>query len=66
MTPLRIQRIMMSIILLAGLLLDMNGYEWGEYLIWFVALMSLFAGITGFCPSDTILKKITGKPTMCG
>ncbi|MGC9120368.1 MAG: YgaP-like transmembrane domain [Sulfurihydrogenibium sp.] len=66
MTPLRIQRIMMGIILLAGLLLDMNGYEWGKYPIWVIALMSLFAGITGFCPPDIILKKITGKPTMCG
>lgn len=66
MTPMRIQRIMMSIILITGLLLDLNGVEWGKYLIWFVALMSLFAGITGFCPSDVVLKKITGKETMCG
>ncbi|MEZ0324244.1 MAG: YgaP-like transmembrane domain [Hydrogenothermaceae bacterium] len=65
MTPLRVQRIMMSIILIAGLLLDLNGFEWGEYLIWFVALMSLFAGITGFCPSDKILMKITGKDKFC-
>ncbi|ACN98379.1 DUF2892 domain-containing protein [Sulfurihydrogenibium azorense] len=66
MTPMRIQRIMMGIILITGLLLDLNGVEWGKYLIWFVALMALFAGITGFCPSDTVLKKITGKETMCG
>lgn len=48
MTPMRIQRIMMGIILITGLLLDLNGVEWGKYLIWFVALMALFAGITGF------------------
>lgn len=65
MTPLRVQRIMMSIILISGLLLDLNGVEWGKYLIWFVALMSLFAGITGFCPSDKILMKITGKDKFC-
>ncbi|EEP60179.1 YgaP-like transmembrane domain [Sulfurihydrogenibium yellowstonense] len=61
MNPLRIQRIMMSIILITGLLLKLNDYDWGEYLIWFVAIMALVAGITGFCPSDFILKKITGK-----
>lgn len=65
MNPLRIQRIMMSIILIAGLLLDLNGVEWGKYLIWFVAIMALIAGITGFCPSDVILKKITGKEITC-
>lgn len=65
MTPLRVQRIMMSIILISGLLLDLNGVEWGKYLIWFVAFMSLFAGITGFCPSDKILMKITGKDKFC-
>lgn len=65
MTPLRIQRIMMSIILISGLLLELNGVGWGKYLIWFVALMSLFAGITGFCPSDKVLMKLTGKDKFC-
>ncbi len=61
MNPLRIQRIMMSIILLTGLILDKIGITWGELFIWFVAIMALISGITGFCPSDYILKKLTGK-----
>lgn len=65
MTPLRVQRIMMSIILISGLLLDLNNVEWGKYLIWFVAFMTLFAGITGFCPSDKILMRVTGKDKFC-
>jgi hypothetical protein len=51
----------MSTILFTGLLLDLNNYEWGEYLIWFAAVMCLIAGTTGFCIVDFILKKITGK-----
>lgn len=65
MNPLRIQRTIMSIILIAGLLLDLNGVEWGKYLIWFVAIMAFIAGVTGFCPSDIILKKVTGKEITC-
>jgi len=65
MSPMRIQRIMMSIILFLGLVLMNSGHEWGEYLIGFVAVMAFIAGVTGFCPSDVILMKLTGKQSMC-
>ncbi|WP_456434189.1 YgaP-like transmembrane domain [Thermosulfuriphilus sp.] len=60
MTPLRAQRLFMGTLLLVSLLLIHNGYSWGEYIIWFMTFMLYFSGITGFCPSDVVFKKIFG------
>ncbi|HFC97099.1 MAG TPA: DUF2892 domain-containing protein [Thermosulfurimonas dismutans] len=58
MKALRAQRVLMGLILLAGLLLYRSGHEWGEYIIWFVALMSIFSAIINFCPSEWFFRKI--------
>ncbi len=58
MKALRAQRILMGLILLVGLLLMRSGRSWGEYLLWFVALMSLLAGIINFCPSEWFFRKL--------
>ncbi len=58
MKTIRAQRILMGVILLAGLWLMHSGRPWGEYLLWFVALMSLLAGIINFCPSEWFFRKL--------
>jgi len=61
MTPLRAQRFMMALMLIAALVLMNTGHSWGEYIIWFVVFMLLLSAMTGFCPSDRVFEKLFGK-----
>jgi len=58
----RIQRFLTAIVVLTASILLMNGYQIGYYLLWFVSAMLVIWGVTNFCPSLSILRKIGLKP----
>lgn len=54
----RIQRFLTAFVVLTASILLMNGYQFGLYLLWFVSGMLMLWGVTNFCPSLSILRKI--------
>ena len=60
----KIHRFMMATVLIIGGGLLLEGIQEGLYVVFFVAFMLVVYGITDFCPSVSILKKLGIKP--CG
>jgi hypothetical protein len=58
----RIQRFITALVVLTAAILLMNGYQFGFYMLWFVSGMLMIWGISNFCPSLSILRKIGVKP----
>ncbi len=54
----RIQRIMITIVLTTGLILNTIGISWRFYLNWFVVIMIALWAITGYCPFIALLKTL--------
>lgn len=54
----RVHRFLMAIVIAIGVVLVQNIHPYGSYIHWFVVGMLIVYGITNFCPSVTIMKKL--------
>ena len=56
MTVERIHRFLMAVLVGLGTYMAQTGNDNGFYILYFVAVMLVFLGLTGFCPSIWVLK----------